>query len=66
MIPRPGHIAKPQHLLKINPVVAPIGARQIGKTTLGERVGSGSERAVIVDLLASDELGSFEGRIPAE
>ncbi len=38
VIPRPGHLARLQHLLKVNPVVALIGARQVGKTTLANQL----------------------------
>jgi len=34
MIPRERHLGKVQHLLERNPVVALLGARQVGKTTL--------------------------------
>ena len=38
LIPRPGHLARLRRLLAVNPVVALIGARQVGKTTLAQQV----------------------------
>jgi len=50
MIRRPGHLAELQRLLRAFPVVAIVGARQAGKTTLAQmlmserKVRSGSRR----------------------
>lgn len=41
VLPRPGHLARVQDLLKVNPVVALIGARQVGKTTLAQQLARG-------------------------
>lgn len=38
VIPRAGHLARLRHLLSVNPVVALLGARQIGKTTLAQQL----------------------------
>ena len=41
MIRRPGHLAEVQRLLRAFPVVAIVGARQAGKTTLAQMLMSG-------------------------
>ncbi len=38
LVPRPRHLAAIRHLLKVNPVVALTGARQVGKTTLARQL----------------------------
>ncbi len=40
MIPRPGHLRTIRRLLAANPVVAILGARQVGKSTLARQVGA--------------------------
>ncbi len=40
MIPRPGHLAELERLLKNYPVVSIVGARQIGKTTLARMLSA--------------------------
>src|SRR5688500_13890935 len=37
-IPRPAHLARVERLLREHPVVALLGARQVGKTTLARRI----------------------------
>lgn len=64
-IPRPGHLATLRGRLRRNPVVALLGARQVGKTTLAREVARGYrgtstlfdlERAADVALLSDPEL----------
>ena len=50
MIDRRQHIAAVRRLLRTNPAVAILGARQIGKTTLARDIASASTRASFFDL----------------
>ena len=53
MIPRREHLRTVQRLLRDNPVVALIGARQIGKTTLAKEVEARRKRTHFFDLESS-------------
>jgi hypothetical protein len=71
MIARTGHLAALRHLLARNPVVALLGARQVGKTTLARQLAGEArhseffdlERAADVARLSDPELslGPLEG-----
>ena len=57
MIRRERHLETVQHLLERNPVVALLGARQVGKTTLArELVDRRAETAIRFDLEDQDDL----------
>lgn len=53
MIPRSEHLKAVQRLLRDNPVVALIGARQVGKTTLARQVAQRRSRTHFFDLESS-------------
>ena len=53
MIPRQAHLKTVQRLLRTNPVVALIGARQVGKTTLAGQVAEHRRRSHFFDLESS-------------
>ena len=53
MIPRQDHLRAVQHLLRTNPVVAILGARQIGKTTLAKQIVQHRRRSHFFDLESS-------------
>ena len=53
MIPRQAHLKTVQRLLRSNPVVALIGARQVGKTTLAGQVAERRRRSHFFDLESS-------------
>lgn len=53
MIPRSEHLKAVQRLLRDNPVVALIGARQVGKTTLAKQVAQRRSRTHFFDLESS-------------
>ncbi|MYF30074.1 MAG: ATP-binding protein [Gammaproteobacteria bacterium] len=53
MIPRNDHLKAVQRLLRDNPVVALIGARQVGKTTLAKEVAQRRSRTHFFDLESS-------------
>ena len=50
LIPRPGRLAAVERKLKDNPVVALLGARQVGKTTLALELAASRERVTRFDL----------------
>ncbi|MGH7552542.1 MAG: ATP-binding protein [Longimicrobiales bacterium] len=50
MIARRRHLAAVRRLLPRNPVVALLGARQVGKTTLARQLAAGVRRSVFFDL----------------
>ena len=50
MIARPSHVAAVRGLLARNPVVALLGARQTGKTTLARQVAGAARRSAFFDL----------------
>lgn len=50
MIARPRHLSAVRHLLARNPVVALLGARQVGKTTLARQLAADVPRSVLFDL----------------
>ena len=50
MIPRQEHLRAVQHLLRTNPVVALVGARQVGKTTLARKIVQRRSRSHFFDL----------------
>ena len=55
-IPRPEPLARLEHLLKVNPVVALLGARQVGKTTLARQLaGAWPGPSHIIDLESTAE-----------
>lgn len=53
MISRSGHFKAVQRLLRDNPVVALIGARQVGKTTLAKQLAERRARTHLFDLESS-------------
>ena len=53
MISRQEHLRTVQHLLRTNPVVALIGARQVGKTTLARQIVELRSRSHFFDLESS-------------
>ena len=53
MIPRQAHLKTVQRLLRSSPVVALIGARQVGKTTLAGQVAEHRRRSHFFDLESS-------------
>jgi predicted AAA+ superfamily ATPase len=50
VIARPSHVTAVRRLLARNPVVALLGARQVGKTTLARQIAGAAPRATIFDL----------------
>lgn len=50
VIARPSHVAAVRGLLARNPVVALLGARQVGKTTLARHIAAAVPRATLFDL----------------
>lgn len=56
MIERLEHHRKIVQLLRDNPVVAILGARQVGKTTLAREIASGRKRAHLFDLERAPDL----------
>lgn len=57
MIPRRGHLSRLQELLRRHPVVAILGARQVGKTTLARRLVERREGPVhLLDLEDPEDL----------
>jgi len=57
MIPRDRNLGKVRHLLEVSPVVAILGARQVGKTTLAGALVKGIEAgATRFDLEDADDL----------
>jgi hypothetical protein len=50
MIARPGHLSAVRRLLARNPVVALLGARQVGKTTLARQLAADVPRSALFDL----------------
>jgi hypothetical protein len=57
MLPRPALVAEIRRLLRSNPVVALIGARQVGKTTLAREVAAQGRGPVeVLDLESADDL----------
>jgi predicted AAA+ superfamily ATPase len=61
IIPRPHHVARIRHLLDHNPVVAILGARQVGKTTLAGMVESEQQGPVSrFDLEDLDDLARLD------
>lgn len=50
MIERENHLSTINTLIKNNPVVALIGPRQVGKTTLARRIASDYANATFFDL----------------
>lgn len=53
MIPRQNHLRAVQNLLRTNPVVALLGARQVGKTTLARQIVQNHSRSHFFDLESS-------------
>ena len=53
MIPREDHLRAVRHLLRTNPVVAILGARQVGKTTLAKQIVQRHRRSHFFDLESS-------------
>ena len=61
MIDRPRHLRRVEHLLTHHPVVALLGARQVGKTTLAHLLMARREApAVRFDLEDPDDLARLE------
>jgi predicted AAA+ superfamily ATPase len=61
MIDRPGHIRRLKQLLERNPVVAILGARQVGKTTMARMLSQAfDKRATFFDLERSQDLARLE------
>ena len=61
MIPRPRHLDRVEHLLTHHPVVALLGARQVGKTTLARQVMDRREGpASRYDLEDPDDLARLD------
>lgn len=61
VIPRTFHLGAIKQLLANNPVVAILGARQVGKTTLArEFVGLQNRRATVFDLERAADLAQLE------
>ncbi len=61
MIPRERHLGRVRHLLRHNPVVAILGARQVGKTTLAAMHAEGVSGTVRrFDLEDPDDLARLE------
>lgn len=61
MIDRPRHLARIEHLLEHHPVVALLGARQVGKTTLARQIIERREGpAVRYDLEDPDDLARLD------
>lgn len=56
MIERPRHLERIQDLLRIHPVVALLGARQVGKTTLARQLGVERRAVTRFDLEDPDDL----------
>lgn len=56
MIARPSHVTAVRHLLARNPVVALLGARQIGKTTLARQIATAAARPTFFDLERAADL----------
>ena len=50
MIERSSHKRAVERLLRANPVVALLGARQVGKTTLAKEIAEGRRNATFFDL----------------
>ena len=50
MIARSAHVAAVRQLLARNPVVALLGARQVGKTTLARQIAGAADRSMFFDL----------------
>jgi predicted AAA+ superfamily ATPase len=60
-LPRPGHESRLRALLRDFPVVAIVGARQVGKTTLARRIGRGwPEGATFFDLEDARDLARLQ------
>ncbi len=61
MIERPGQLRTVQRLLQRSPVVAILGARQVGKTTLARRLVSSQDRtAHVFDLESREDRARLE------
>ncbi|MGH7343155.1 MAG: AAA family ATPase, partial [Candidatus Rokuibacteriota bacterium] len=61
MIQRPRHLERLAHLLAHHPVVALLGARQVGKTTLARQVMErAQEPATRYDLEDPDDLARLD------
>ena len=60
VIERAGHLKALRHLLRRNPVVALLGARQVGKTTLASRLASERKRATLLDLERRSDLARLD------
>jgi uncharacterized protein len=56
MIARPRHLAAVRRLLARNPIVALLGARQVGKTTLAGHVSPGNRPSALFDLERSADV----------
>jgi hypothetical protein len=61
VVSRPGHLAAVRRLLASNPVVALLGARQVGKTTLARTIAARTApRVTIFDLERRQDLARLE------
>lgn len=60
MIARPHYVADIRRRLRDNPVVALVGARQVGKTTLAREVARLHSRATSFDLESTDDLARLQ------
>ena len=61
VIPRSRHLVVLRRLLARNPVVALLGARQAGKTTLARQVAAGTRRSTVFDLERAADVGASRG-----
>ena len=53
VVPRRRHVARVRRALRTNRVVAILGARQVGKTTLAHEVADGAQSATWFDLVTA-------------
>jgi hypothetical protein len=60
MIARPGHLAALRRLLARSPVVALLGARQVGKTTLARQLAGEARRSEFFDLERAADVARLD------
>jgi predicted AAA+ superfamily ATPase len=66
MLPRPALVAEMRRLLRSHPVVALVGARQVGKTTLAHEVAAQQSGPVeVFDLENADDVARLAEPLPA-
>jgi hypothetical protein len=60
LISRPEHVNRARWLLRHNPVVAILGPRQIGKSTLARQIAQGRRNVTMFDLERPADLRRLE------